>query len=73
MGVGCRELITADEPAVVTEPLFDAIVVEGGQGYGCLTNPSGTDQRDWCEVLCETNGFLDQLSPAEADPWWWWR
>ena len=28
MRVGCGELITADEPTVVTKPLFDPIIVK---------------------------------------------
>ena len=31
IGVGCGELVTADEPAVVAKPLFDAVVMEDGQ------------------------------------------
>jgi len=30
MGVGCRELITADKPSVVTKPLLDAVIMEDG-------------------------------------------
>ena len=30
------KLITTDKPALLAEPLFDAIVVEDGQNSGCL-------------------------------------
>jgi len=41
---GRREkLITTDKPAVLAEPLLDAIVVEGGQNSGCLANPTSTN------------------------------
>jgi len=43
VGTGCRELITADEPPVVTKPLLDPIVVEDRQDGGCLPNSAGAD------------------------------
>ena len=59
--MGCGEMIAADEPTIVTEHLFDASIVKEGQDYGCLPNPAGPDQSDWCEVLCETDDPLDQI------------
>ena len=43
--VGTRwgELVATDEPAVVTEPLFDAIVVEDSQDNGSLADSPGAD------------------------------
>ena len=43
VGVGCGELITADEPTVVTKPLFDPVVMEGGQDDGCFPDSAGAD------------------------------
>ena len=45
------KLVAVEEPEVVVEPLFDAIVIEGGQSDERLANPSSTNQGDWCEVL----------------------
>jgi len=43
VGVGCRELITADEPPVVTKLLLDPIVVEDSQDRGCLADSPGAN------------------------------
>jgi hypothetical protein len=67
------ELVATNEPTVVTEPLFDPIVVENGQGDGGLANSAGTDESDRSEVFCESNDLLDQLVASKAGPrWWWW-
>ena len=59
MGTGGRELVTADEPAVVAKPLLDSAVVENGQGDRGLPNPTRTDERDWAKVFGETDCLLD--------------
>ena len=46
MCTGGGELITADEPAVVTKPLLDPIVVENDQGDGGLANSASADESD---------------------------
>ena len=46
MGPGGWELVAADEPAVVAEPLLDSIMVENGQGDGGLPNPSDANESD---------------------------
>jgi len=43
VGVGCGELITADEPSVVAKPLLDPIVVEDRQDGGCLADSAGAN------------------------------
>ena len=53
------ELVTTDEPAVISEPFLDSIVVEDGQGDGCFPNPSWTDESDRSKVFCEANDLLD--------------
>ena len=62
------ELIAADESAILAEPAFYAFIVEGRQNDGCLSNPSGTDQGDWRELLCQTGDLVDQLIPSKEDP-----
>ena len=62
------ELVAADEPAVISEPLLDSIVVEDGQGDGCFPDPPWTDESDWGEVLCETDNLLDQIVASETGP-----
>ena len=53
------ELITADEPAIVTEALLDVVAVENVEGSGRLTNSTGTNEGDWSEGFCETDDLLD--------------
>ena len=65
------ELVAADEPAAIAKPLFDAIVMQNGQSDGCLANSAGTNERDWSEVLHQTNDLLDQLVAPIEDPGWW--
>ena len=55
------ELVTANEPTVVTETLFDAIVVEDGESDGRLANSASTNESEWSEVFRQTDELLDQL------------
>ena len=64
------ELVTADEPTVVSKSSLDAIVVENGQGDGCFPNPPCSDESDWREVFCEINDLLDQFVASETGPRW---
>ena len=59
-----------DEPAVVTETLLDAIVMEDGQSGACLANSASTDENDRSEVFCQTEDLLNQLVVSVEDPWW---
>ena len=68
-----RELVATDESTVVAKPLLDPIVVEDGQGDGCLPDPSSTDESDWGKVLGEADYLLDQFVASKEDPWWWRR
>jgi len=43
MGARGRESVATDEPSVVTEPLFDSIIVEEGQGGGRLADPTSAN------------------------------
>ena len=69
MSVRRGELVTPDEPAVVTKSLPDAIVMEDGQCDGCLPDPADANESDGCEVFDQTDDLLDQLATSEARPW----
>ena len=47
-----RELVAADESAMLAKLSFYASIVEGFQDDGCLSDASGADQGDWRELLC---------------------
>jgi len=67
------ELVAADEPAVDTKPLLDAIVVEDGESEGRLSDSANADKSKWSEVFCQADELLDQLVSSEEIPWWRWR
>ena len=69
MCTGGGELITADEPAVVTKPLLDPIVVENDQGDGGLANSASADESDWDKVLSEIDYLFNQLVASKEGPW----
>ena len=68
------ELVATDEPAVISKPLLDSIVMEDGQSDGCFPNPPWTDESDWSEIFCEANDLLDQVvtSKTGSRPWGRW-
>ena len=68
MGIGTGELVTTDESAVVTESLFDAIVMEDSQSDGRLSDPASTDESDGCEVVSQIDNLLDQFVTSETGP-----
>jgi len=65
------ELVAADEPAVFTKTLLDAIVVEDGQSGARLADSTGTDESNWGQVFCQSDDLLDQLAATEVGPRWW--
>ena len=67
------ELVTTDEPTVVSELLPDATVVEDSQSDRGLPNPACTNKCDWSAIFCEADDLLDQFVASETDPWWWGR
>ena len=67
------ELVAADEPAVVSEPLPDSVVVEDGQSDGSFPDSLCTDEGDRSEILCETDDALDQIVAPETGPRRWGR
>jgi len=73
MGTRRWELVTADEPTIVTESLLDAIVVKNGQDDRSLANTASTNESDRYQVLSETDDLLDQVVASEANSWWGWR
>ena len=62
------ELVATDEPAVVSKPLLDSIVVEDGQGDGCFPDPPWTDKSGWSEIFGEANDLLDQPIASKTGP-----
>ena len=70
MGTRGRELITTDEPTVVTEPFLDAIIVEDGENNRRLSNSARTNESNRCEVSGESNDLLNQFVASETGPRW---
>ena len=66
-------MITTDEPTVVAEPLFDAIVMEGGQSDGCLADSTGTNESDGFDLFGQVNNFLDQFVTSKTGLRCWGR
>ena len=62
------ELVTSNEPAILAEPLLDAIMMEDSQGDGRLADSAGTNQSDRSEVFDKPKDPLDQLVTPEASP-----
>ena len=67
------ELVAANEPAVVAKTLLDAIVMEDGQGNGCLADSTSTDESKWSEGFSQADYLLDQVVSSKKRPRWWWR
>jgi len=63
-----RELITTDEPTVITKLPFDPIVMEDGQDDGRLPIPPAPI-RAIGEAFREMNNFLDKFVASKEDPW----
>ena len=67
MSERCWELVASDEPAILTKPLLDTIVMEDGQSDGRLANPASTDERDWGGTFCKGDDLLDQIVTSETN------
>jgi len=65
------ELVAADESAVGTEALLDAIVVENDESNGRLANSTNTSESERSEVFCHTDYLLDQVVSSKDVPRWW--
>ena len=61
-----------NEPAVLTKPFHDVMIVEESQGNGCLANSTSTNECNGCEVFSKANNLLDQFITSKTG-WWWWR
>ena len=59
MGSRGREFVATDEPAVVTKPPLDLIVVQNRQGDRRFPDPPGTDESDWPKAFSEIDCLLD--------------
>ena len=67
---GRGEFVTTDEPTVLAEPPFNAIVVKDGQNNGDLADSASTNQSDRSKMFCEVDNLPDQLITAKEDPRW---
>jgi hypothetical protein len=65
-----RELVTAHEPSIVTEPLLDAITVEDSQGNRCFPNAPCTNESDRDKVFSQADNLFDQIITSKEPPWW---
>ena len=70
MGARSWELVTADESAVIAEPVFNPIVVEDLECDGCFSNSACTDESDGLEVFGETDDRLDYFVASKTSAWW---
>ena len=60
-------MVVTDKPTIVTESMFNAIVMGDGQGDECLPDPAGTNESGGCDVFGQTNDLVDQLATCETD------
>jgi len=52
MGERCWELVASGKPAILAEPLLDAIVIEDSQSDGRFADPTSTDENGgWSETF----------------------
>ena len=65
MSTGTSELVATDESTVVTDSLFDAIVMEDGKSDGCLADSADPNESGGCEVF---DDLLNQLVMSETGP-----
>ena len=63
-----REPVAADESTVNAKPFLDAIVVEEGEGNGCFSDPTCTNECDGFEILGQSDNLIDQLPTSETGP-----
>ena len=69
VGTRSGELVATDESTVISKPRLDAIVMEDGQGDGCLANPSSTYESDRTKVFRKADDFSNQFIASETGPW----
>jgi len=62
-------LVTTDEPAVVSKPLLDGLVMKKRQSDRGLANSGGADESEWSEVSHQVN----DLVASKEDPRWRWQ
>ena len=59
MSAQSGELVATDEPTVITKPVFDTVVVEDGEDYGCLANSTSA-----IGMRCSTNPKIFSINPS---------
>ena len=73
MSTGGGESVATGKTTAFTKPLFDAVMMEGGQSDERLSNTAGTNENNRCEVFGQVNDPLSQLATSETGPRRWWR
>ena len=63
---GGRELIAADESAVIAKLVPDASVVKDGESNRGLSDSPYTDEGEGLKVFCEPDNLFDQCVPTET-------
>jgi hypothetical protein len=63
------KLIAANKSTVITKSLFDAIIVEDGEGDRSFPDPPCTNESDRFQISSEFNDLLNQLFTSEKGPW----
>ena len=69
IGKGGCEFITTEESTVVTELMFDAMVVKDSEGNGCFSDPPCANESNRFEILGESDDLLDQCVAPEKGLW----
>ena len=67
-----RELVATDEPAIITKPVLDAVVMKNGESDGCFPDPSCANEGYGFEVFGETNKLFNELV-KQVLQWGWGR
>jgi len=61
-----RKLVTADKSTIVTETLFDAVVMKDDESDGRLPDPASTDEGDGYQVFGQANDLVDQFVASKT-------
>lgn len=67
---GSRELIATNESTVFAKLVFDARVVEDGEGDRCFPDPPCTNEGNGLEIFGEPNHPLNEVVASKTCSWW---
>ena len=59
MSTRSGKLVATDKSTIISEPFLNAIVVEDGEGDGCLPNPPCANESGRFELYGVTDDLLD--------------